>query len=451
MVDKKLYKEYNFIYQIENMNLKNIENLKKGIENGLLAYEAAKVGDFNVCEKHGTGKLDNILAKGDNLSFIKYLTGNGYLNKFKLIYIDPPFFTKAKYDASIDISLNGKKKKIGHLAYDDTFQRDMEYYITNISARLFGLKELLSDEGLIWVHLDWHSSHYVKIILDEIFGYDNFINEIIWKYKSGGTGKRHFSRKHDSILVYAKSKHYFLNIGKEKSYNRNLMPYRFKGIKEYRDEFGWYTMVNTKDVWTVDMVGRTSNERNGYATQKPIELLKKIISSSTIEDDLVGDFFSGSGTLAEAAVMMNRKFIVIDNGDIATSISKKRLDNLCAKYVYLSEGKNNNSKSNCHIVKQNEEMLENGKKWIKYSLENIDIDIDYGHISNKDRAAVLALAEKNPLSFVDYIMVDPNYDGEFNSEVIITEKFDDIRILSYGNAYFIVVDKFGKEYFSDGK
>lgn len=103
--------------------------------------------------------------------------------------------------------------------------------------------------------------------MDEIFGEDNFVNEIIWHYKSGGSGKRHFSRKHDTILVYSKTKKYYFLPDKEKSYNRGFKPYRFKGVKEYKDDMGWYTMVTMKDVWNVDMVGRTSSERTGYATQ----------------------------------------------------------------------------------------------------------------------------------------------------------------------------------------
>ncbi|NLC44745.1 MAG: site-specific DNA-methyltransferase, partial [Clostridiales bacterium] len=217
----------------------------------------------------------NRLALGDNVEYMKWLINNGYKDKLRLIYIDPPFFTKTKYNASVVLNDNsGKKYKIHHLAYDDTFESNLKLYIENITCRLVLMKELLASDGTIWVHLDWHSLHYVKIIMDEIFGEKNFINEIIWKYKSGGSSHKHFSKKHDVILVYSKSNKYYLNVPKEKSYNRNLKPYRFKGVKEFKDEYGWYTMVNMKDVWSIDMVGRTSKERNGYATQKPLELLE---------------------------------------------------------------------------------------------------------------------------------------------------------------------------------
>ena len=252
----------------------------------------------------------NTLTLGDNLAYMKWLLANGYEGQFRVIYIDPPFFTKGTYDATITLrSEDGKSHKIRHLAYDDTFDRSLECYAENMTARLILMKQLLADDGLIWVHLDWHSCSYVKILMDEIFGAKNFQNEIIWQYKSGGSGTKHFARKHDTILVYSKTANFRLHVPKEKSYNRDFKPYRFKGVTEYQDEIGWYTMVNMKDIWPIDMVGRTSKERNGYATQKPLELMRRIITSSTEEGDLCGDFFCGSGSFLEAANELNRRWI----------------------------------------------------------------------------------------------------------------------------------------------
>ena len=117
------------------------------------------------------------------------------------------------------------------------------------------------------------------MLLDDIFGYDNLVNELIWSYKSGGFASRGFAKKHDTILVYAKSKVFYFRPSKEKSYNRGYKPYRFKGVEEFKDELGWYTMVNRRDVLSVDMVGRSSPERNGYATQQPVKLLDILIES----------------------------------------------------------------------------------------------------------------------------------------------------------------------------
>ncbi len=206
-----------------------IEDLLNGLKKGRERVQVTNATDFVVGERHGEKpSSENSLVWGDNLSYMKWLIQNGYAGRFRLIYIDPPFFTKSKFDATITLrDESGKEHKIKHLAYDDTFDRSLACYIENMSARLALMKKLLADDGLIWVHLDWHSAHYVKLLMDEIFGSKNFRNEIIWQYKSGGSGTKHFARKHDTILVYSKTSNYFINVPKEKSYNRGLKPYRF--------------------------------------------------------------------------------------------------------------------------------------------------------------------------------------------------------------------------------
>ena len=201
------------------------------------------------------------------------------------------------------------------------------------------MKELLSEKGSIYVHIDWHVGHYLKILLDEIFGKENFVNEIIWNYKSGGTSNNYFSRKHDIILLYKKTNQYTFNTLTEKSYNRGLKPYRFKGVKEYEDEIGWYTLVNMKDVWQIDMVGRTSSERVNYGTQKPEKLLERIIKASSNEGDIIADFFMGSGTTGAVAEKLGRRWIMSDLGKPATMITRKRLiDQEAEPFLYQSIG-----------------------------------------------------------------------------------------------------------------
>ena len=222
-------------------------------------------------EAQGT-EPGNILAACDNLAYMEYLLKEKDMaGKIQLIYVDPPFFSNSKYQVSVRLESDklGKSPTIRTGAYDDTWEDSLQQYLTMLGVRFYLMKELLADTGCLWVHLDWHSSHYMKILLDEIFGYDNFINEVAWTYKSGGASKRSFARKHDTLLFYCKTNKYKFHPLKEKSYNRDLKPYRFKNVEEFEDELGWYTMVNMKDVWTIDMVGRTSSERTGYATQKP--------------------------------------------------------------------------------------------------------------------------------------------------------------------------------------
>ena len=245
----------------------------------------------------GTDAPMNILASCDNLEYMEYLLKEKNMaGKIQLIYVDPPFFSNSRYQVSVRLESDnlGKSPAIKTGAYDDTWEDSLQQYLAMLGVRFMLMKELLSDTGCIWVHLDWHSAHYMKTLLDEIFGYDNFINEVAWTYKSGGASKRSFARKHDTLLFYAKTGKYKFHPLKEKSYNRDFKPYRFKDVEEFQDEIGWYTMVNMKDVWSIDMVGRTSHERTGYATQKPEKLLERIVEACSDEGDLCADFFAGS-------------------------------------------------------------------------------------------------------------------------------------------------------------
>ncbi|QHI71225.1 DNA methyltransferase [Aminipila terrae] len=168
---------------------------------------------------------ENILAGGDNLNFVKHLLARKrFHEKIALIYVDPPFFSKADYKMQVKINARNLKDtfKVKQTVYTDIWKDGMESYLRMICIRLFMMRDLLTEDGCIWMHLDWHVAHYVKVLMDEVFGMDNFINEIIWNYKSGGTSSRHFARKHDTLLFYGKSKKYFFSAQKEKSYNRGL-------------------------------------------------------------------------------------------------------------------------------------------------------------------------------------------------------------------------------------
>ena len=233
---------------------------------------------------------ENILYKSDNIYAMKDLMDKGYNSKIDLIYIDPPFYTMSNYNNRIEVLKGEEKEIIECFAYNDIWKNGLEEYLSMLALRIFLMKELLSDRGSIYIHLDFRTVHYVKIIMDCIFGRDNFLNEVIWAYKSGGTSNKYYSRKHDNILVYTKTQDYIFNPQKEKSYNRDFKPYRFKNVKEYEDEIGWYTLVNLKDVWNINMLGRTSKERVGYGTQKPESLLERIILSSSNEESIVADF-----------------------------------------------------------------------------------------------------------------------------------------------------------------
>ena len=243
-----------------------IQRLPHIIEKGKADYENIINSDYNLhidlIEKVRAG--NNILGRCENTAFIEYLINDRQMQgKLNFIYIDPPFYSNSDYGTNI--KLESEKMGSSHLikqhSYHDTWENGMEEYLIMLTSRFLLMRDLLCDTGSFVIHLDWHVVHYVKVILDEIFGEKNFINEIIWQYKSGGISKRYFGRKHDNLLLYGKTRNYYFQAQKEKSYNRGHKPYRFKGVKEYKDELGWYTMVSMKDVFSIDMVPKTTTEK----------------------------------------------------------------------------------------------------------------------------------------------------------------------------------------------
>ena len=204
--------------------------IKEGSRDGAAFYPVEEI-----CSRNEPPCGDSLLARGDNLDFMQYLIKEkGLEGKLQLIYVDPPFYSKASYDAVIKLKSDkvGEVPAIKPVAYDDVWKTGIREYLKMLSVRFFLMRDLLCEKGCFWVHLDWHVVHYVKLLLDEIFGEKNFVNEVVWTYKSGGTGKRNFSRKHDTLLFYGKSKDYFFHPLKEKSYNRGYKPYHFKGVEE---------------------------------------------------------------------------------------------------------------------------------------------------------------------------------------------------------------------------
>jgi len=195
--------------------------------------------------------------------------------------------------------------------YDDNLGTPQEAILW-YGPRLLEMKRILKFSGSIYLQMDFRLSHYIKVKMDEIFGIDNFINEIIWKYGLGGSGKKSFAKKHDTILFYANSKEYIFNLQFEDATSNKM-----KGQKK-----------KMTDVWDIPNINNMAKERIGYDTQKPIEILDNIINASSNEGDIVADFFMGSGTTGEVALELGRKFIGCDIGDNACKISKERLEKI---------------------------------------------------------------------------------------------------------------------------
>lgn len=354
---------------------------------------------------------------------MKYLAEREDLRgKVQLIYIDPPFFSKAKYGMESKLAASdGSKVTVKQLAYTDTWDSGLYEYLKMLCVRFYMMRELLSDEGCLWLHLDWHVVHYARVLLDAVFGEKNFVNEIVWQYKSGGSSRRRYARKHDTLLFYGKTPKYYFCPQQEKSYNRGLKPYRFKGVKEYRDELGWYTMVNMKDVWQIDMVGRTSGERTGYATQKPEALMRRIVESCSREGDIVADFFGGSGSLCAAAEKLGRRWIYCDSSRLAAANAEKRFAAEGMTYSFIEERGGTDTVKASADVKLYAERLAEGKQHLNlklcgYGIENVKrLPVEAESLNN-----IRKLLKKDPIALVDFWSVDWRYDGRtFRPDTVI--------------------------------
>ena len=264
-----------------------------------------------------------------------------------LIYLDPPFNSKRQYNEVFKGSGLNIEPQIK--AFDDIWEwnkqsaerveqlksavgnpaskviqgfemciprSEMLSYTSYMAQRLFEMHRILKTTGSIYLHCDPTASHYLKLVMDVIFGKSNFINEIVWCYKSGGAGSKTYARKHDIILFYSKSNTYKFNSIKEKSYQGIGYNKGNKNVRLFEDEhvynLGPHSLVNLKDWWEIGMLATSSKERLGYPTQKPLPLLERIITASSDIEDIVLDPFCGCGTTIEAARKLNRRGTGID-------------------------------------------------------------------------------------------------------------------------------------------
>ena len=302
----------------------------------------------------------NRLIYGDNLlAMAALLAGDEHTpslrGKVDLIYIDPPFDSKADYRTKVvlpGIELEQKPTVIEQFAYSDTWSDGTASYLAMIVPRLILMRELLSETGSIYVHLDWHVGHYVKIVLDEIFGKRNFRNELVWYYynKMPDTRNKLFPRSHDVIYWYAKN-------GKSEYFFEHQEEQRGKAVKQLVRKKVDGRMVNARDdqgnvqyverhVRTVDSVWRLSmlqpadkKQNSGYLTQKPESVLERILHANSKPNDLIADFNGGSGTTAAVAEKLGRRWIITDLGKPACMIMRKRLIDQGAKpFLYQAIG-----------------------------------------------------------------------------------------------------------------
>ena len=307
-----------------------------GSDNGI----AKNKQSWNHEQGKDSNSWKNLLIWGENKRIMGSLSPK-FSNKIDLIYIDPPYATGGNFKSKTFIGERNtfENKK----AYSDIWERGIDEYIDFLYDRLLLMKNLLSENGSIYVHLDWHVSHYIKVILDEIFGKENFRNEIIWAYPAASAKtRRFFIRSFDSILFYTKSNEYTFNddpgIYMEysdrvkfalKEDDKGMFYYRggsHNGKKLSQKVYVTNKGIFPRDVWTdIPYIRANTLEYQAFSTQKPERLLKRIILASSNKDDIVADFFCGTGTSLAVAEKLGRRWIGSDVAKQAINISRKRI------------------------------------------------------------------------------------------------------------------------------
>jgi site-specific DNA-methyltransferase (adenine-specific)/adenine-specific DNA-methyltransferase len=265
-----------------------------------------------------SGGWTNKLIWGDNSLILSSLVNGPMRNEIdkagglKLVYIDPPFDVGSDFSMDIEVGDDSVKKKpsvVEEVAYRDTWGKGTDSYASMIHTRLKLIHDLLADDGTLFLHCDYRTSGITRLILDEIFGQERILNEVVWLYGLGGSSNRYYPRKHDTIFWYSKSENYF--------FNPPMIPatsQRMKGMDK-----------KAPDYWDIPSINNMATERTDYPTQKPEALLQRVIECASQPGDLVADFFCGSGTTLALAEKLGRKWIGSDLGRFAIHTTRKRL------------------------------------------------------------------------------------------------------------------------------
>lgn len=270
------------------------------------------------------------LINGDCLTELKKINNSS----IDLIYLDPPFYTQRK-----QILKKKKDERFQTYEFADSW-KSIEDYLQYLKARLIECKRILKETGNIFLHCDRNACHYLKIVMDEIFGIDNFQSEIIWTYKRWSNAKKGLLNSHQNIYFYSKTKEYKFNtLYTTYSFTTNLdqiLQNRIKdsnGITVYQKDHAGNIVNNynkkgvpLSDIWDIPYLNPKAKERSGYPTQKPILLLEQILKIASDENDIILDPFCGSGTTLAAAKLLHRQYIGIDISKEAIELCKKRLE-----------------------------------------------------------------------------------------------------------------------------
>ena len=267
--------------------------------------------------------MDDLVLLGDNLELLpRFPDGT-----FGLVYADPPFntgSTRTRRTLSVVAAADGERTGFGGRRYrtrllaESSYRDSFDDYLAFLEPRLREMRRVLSESGTLYFHIDYREAHYCKLLLDELFGREAFLNEIVWAYDYGARPRRRWPAKHDTILVYVKDpgRYHFDAEAVERE------PYMAPGLvgpeKAARGKL-------PTDVWWHTIVSPTGREKTGYPTQKPERLLRRMVQASTHPDDVCLDPFAGSGTLGAAARALGRRFVLIDSSSDALDVIERRL------------------------------------------------------------------------------------------------------------------------------
>lgn len=322
------------------LRYRGVEDLSARLRRGMPYYEV------ETTEKVGDADTDNMIIRGECLSACAFLKEQGV--KVDLVYIDPPFASGADYAKKVYVRRNPKiaeaisqaetELDIEELkAFEETMYGDVwdkEKYLNWMYENLVAIKSVMSDTASIYVHLDWHIGHYVKILMDEIFGEENFRNEIVWCYYGPGSpGMKNFNKKHDTIFWYSKSDEYLFNDQDIRvAHDEKTLDNFKKGLEGsgfISDNYDLDAKGKIpEDWWEMAIAGRFPKDgvkRVDYATEKPWALLERIVKTSSNKEMLVADFFGGSGVTATVAHKLGRRFIHNDIGINSIQTARDRL------------------------------------------------------------------------------------------------------------------------------
>ena len=377
-----------------------------------------------LCESYidNNNEWKNKLFWGDNLQVMGHLLKD-YKGKIDLIYIDPPFDSKTDYKKRIELHGKSKKYSFEEKQFSDTWVNDD--FLQFMYERLIIMRELLSDKGCIYLHCDWHKSHHLRMIMDEVFGSENFVNEIVWHYSGAGTPKGCWAKRHDNIFLYSKTSKYIFNADDIRTDYSAATIERFSHtINNVRNGINFGTQsLNPlgkypEDVLDISIEAPSANARTGYPTQKPETLIERIIKASSNPGDLIFDCFMGSGTTQTVAMKLGRRFIGADINLASIQTTTKRL---------LS------------VAKQlNNEFL-NEIKYTNFEVYNVN---NYGIFSNPVKAKEMIIESLGIHTFSKSDI----WDGELNGRMVkimpinrITNK-DDLKCI-LGNLPYDVYRK----------